>query len=45
MHIFLGPNMDSYSGIHNGIWSNVCKNVESSCNFQKCENEEKGEGE
>lgn len=35
--------MDTYSGLHDCIWSNVCKNMESPCNFQKCKNEEKGE--
>lgn len=35
--------MDTYSRLHNCIWGNVCKDMESPCNFQKCKNEEEGE--
>lgn len=38
------PDMDSYSGLYDCIWGNVCKNMESPRNLQKCKNEKKGEG-
>ena len=38
----VGQDLDSHRGLHNGVWGNVCKDMEGPRHLQKCENEEEG---